>query len=164
MVDKVKYLGMHILATSVETVKAVQEQSRKYINCVGHKAHTGCKSLDISVLAAYAKSLCCFFLPPLIANFMISLEEIRTLWASLGKRFEGVGKHINKNNYLNLTAGGPKGTPALVMRQGLELRTRIAAAKIKPIEKAKKSATKFLTEEYRSKQGGTQWHRILKQT
>ena len=51
----------------------------------------------------------------------MSVEQVRTLWASLGKRFEGVGKHINKNTYLNLTSGGPKGTPQLIARLGLEL-------------------------------------------
>ena len=99
---------------------------------MGHKAHTGNHGIDTSVLSAYAKSLCMFLLPPLVANDLMTYADLCKLWASLGKKVDGIAKHISARTYLNLTAGGPKGAPMLIYNLGRGLRNRINQEILKP--------------------------------
>jgi hypothetical protein len=112
---------MQVTTTQIGTVNAVRAQVQRYVNHVGSKAKTGVESLDTSMRAAYAKSLCLFLLPPLVANLMINIDDVHKIVASLGKKMEGVAKQTNHKVYINLREGGQDGTPAQVMAAGAKL-------------------------------------------
>ena len=91
----VKYLGLHISTVNAETVKLVTAQVRKYVDYVSHRSHTGNIGLENSIQAAYAKSLCLFMLPPLVAADLMNLDEINRLCASIAKKIDGVASHVD---------------------------------------------------------------------
>jgi hypothetical protein len=84
------------------------------------KAKTGVEEIDSSIRAAYSKSLC-LFLPPLVANKMLNLDDVNKIVASLGKKMEGINKQTQHKVYISLREGGANGTPAQVMAAGAKL-------------------------------------------
>lgn len=125
IVPTVKYLGLMIEPQLKDTVTAVRQQVRKYVDVFKAKTKTGIDGLDKSIVSAYIKSLCCCFLPPLVAIGALTKDDISQMVASMGKQAAGIQRSVPNRVYNSLNEGGPNGTVAQVMAEGAKLKAFI---------------------------------------
>jgi hypothetical protein len=78
------------------------------VKVIKGRTSTGRKDIDNAILSAYGRSLFLFFLPPLIANQMITDKEQKLWWTRMIKLVSDIPKGHNNQQVFNMTDEGPK--------------------------------------------------------